>query len=48
MQRQKVRAKGIAASIFVKPKKLGKFLDKLANEGYTGFVDVEKETEKEF
>ena len=45
---EKVRAKGIAASIFVKPKKLGKFLDKLANEGYTGFVDVEKETEKEF
>lgn len=36
-----LREQGCAASLYVKPKKLGKFLNKLEERAYDGFVNVE-------
>ena len=35
-----LRAKGKIASLYIKPKKLGKFLNKLEERGYDGFLNV--------
>lgn len=35
-----LRAQGKIASLYIKPKKLGKFLDKLEERGYDGFLNV--------
>lgn len=37
---EQLRSEGMSASLYVKPKKLGKFLDKLEERGYDGFVNV--------
>lgn len=37
---EKLREQGFVASLYIKPKKLGKFLDKLEGRGYDGFVNV--------
>lgn len=37
---EQLRAAGMSASLYVKPKKLGKFLDKLEERGYDGFLNV--------
>lgn len=37
---EKLRAEGYAASLYIKPKKLGKFLGKLEERGYDGFINV--------
>ena len=36
----KLRAQGIEAGIFPRPKKMGKFLNRLQEQGYDGFVVV--------
>ena len=35
-----LRAQGKIASLYIKPKKLGKFLNKLEERGYDGFLNV--------
>ena len=42
---EEAREKGYAAAIYIKPKKMGKFLDKLAERGYEGFINVENGNE---
>ncbi len=37
---EKLRAEGFAASLYIKPKKLGKFLGKLEERSYDGFINV--------
>lgn len=37
---EKYRAEGKVCSLFVKPKKMGKFLGKLEERGYAGFVNI--------
>lgn len=37
---EKLREEGYAASLYIKPKKLGKFLGKLEERGYDGFISV--------
>ena len=37
---EKYRAEGKVCSLYVKPKKMGKFLGKLEERGYKGFVNV--------
>lgn len=39
-----LRKEGYAASLYIKPKKLGKFLTKLQERGYDGFANVEQES----
>ena len=36
----KLRAQGIEAGVFPRPKKMGKFLNRLQEQGYDGFVVV--------
>ena len=38
---EKYRAEGKICSLYVKPKKMGKFLGKLEERGYAGFVNVD-------
>lgn len=38
---ERLRADGIIASLYIKPKKMGKFLAKLEEKKYDGFVNVE-------
>ena len=42
---EKYRAEGYICSLYVKPKKMGKFLNKLEERGYQGFVNVEQGAE---
>lgn len=42
---EKYRAEGYICSLYVKPKKMGKFLNKLEERGYKGFVNVEQGAE---
>lgn len=35
-----LRSKGYVASLYIKPKKMGKFLGKLEERGYAGFINV--------
>lgn len=37
---EELRSKGFVASLYVKPKKMGKFLGKLEERGYNGFINV--------
>ena len=37
---EKYRAEGKVCSLYVKPKKMGKFLSKLQERGYAGFINV--------
>ena len=37
---EKYRAEGKICSLYVKPKKMGKFLSKLQERGYAGFINV--------
>lgn len=37
---EKLRTEGYVASMYIKPKKLGKFLGKLEERGYDGFINV--------
>ena len=37
---EKYRAEGKICSLYVKPKKMGKFLGKLEERGYAGFINV--------
>ena len=37
---EKLRSEGYQASLYIKPKKLGKFLNKLEERGYDGFINV--------
>lgn len=37
---EKLRKEGYVASLYIKPKKLGKFLGKLEERGYDGFINV--------
>lgn len=37
---ENLRAEGYVASLYIKPKKLGKFLGKLEERGYDGFINV--------
>ena len=34
----RLRAQGIDASVYLRPKKMGKFLNKLEEQGYDGFL----------
>lgn len=36
----KLRADGLIVSLFIKPKKAGKFIDKLEEKGYSGFINM--------
>ena len=36
----KLRAEGLIVSLFVKPKKTGKFIDKLEEKGFAGFINL--------
>lgn len=36
----KLRANGLIVSLFIKPKKTGKFIDKLEEKGYSGFINM--------
>ena len=36
----KLRTQGIEAGVFPRPKKMGKFLNRLQEQGYDGFVVV--------
>ena len=40
---EKYRAEGKICSLYVKPKKMGKFLGKLEERGYAGFINVSNE-----
>lgn len=42
---EKHRAQGYICSLYVKPKKMGKFLNKLEERGYKGFINVEQSAE---
>lgn len=42
---EKYRAEDYICSLYVKPKKMGKFLNKLEERGYKGFVNVEQGAE---
>lgn len=41
---EKHRAQGYICSLYLKPKKMGKFLNKLEERGYKGFINVEQST----
>ncbi len=40
-----LRKEGFACALYVKPKKMGKFLSKLEERGFAGFVNVEQDAE---
>lgn len=42
---EELRKEGFACALYVKPKKMGKFLSKLEERGFAGFVNVEQGTE---
>ena len=42
---EKLRSEGMIASLYIKPKKTGKFLSKLEERGYAGFYNVEQAEE---
>lgn len=42
---EKLRSEGKIASLYIKPKKTGKFLNKLEERGYAGFFNVEQAEE---
>lgn len=41
---EKYRAEGYICSLYIKPKKMGKFLNKLEERNYIGFINVEQDT----
>ena len=42
---EELRKEGFACALYVKPKKMGKFLSKLEERGFAGFVNVEQGAE---
>ena len=42
---EELRKEGFACALYVKPKKMGKFLSKLEDRGFAGFVNVEQGAE---